>query len=216
MELATQEDLAYEHLRNMVLRGELPKGQFLSQRKLAEEAGAAVITVRGALRRLENDGLIESVPRWGVRVPVEAPEGVRDRYFMREILEVAAVRYMCTRWTPDQATKLREMAHSCDACEGTSDEDIDRFSRLHQRLHLFAAECTGSRRLLTSLSRLLTIGFVQTNARRAWARGRDRSPNHHQALAETFLLGDPEPAERAMREHAARGLKFELETLNAE
>ena len=211
MEQTTQEDRAYQRLRQLILQGKLPKGEFLSQRKLAAKASVAVITARGALRRLENDGLIQSVPRWGVRVPVETREDVRDRYFMREVLEVAAVRHMALGWTPEQAAKLRAMARDCDACRGTSDEDIDRFSRLHHDLHLFIAECAGSRRLLDSLTRLFTIGFMQTNARRGWARGRDRGANHHRAFAKAILSGDADRAEQAMREHVARGLKYELE-----
>ena len=216
MELITQEHKAYERLKDMILRGELPRGEFLSQRKLAEEAGTAVITVRGALRRLENDGLIENVPKWGVRVPVETPEAARDRYFMREILEVGAVRYMAQRWAREQADRLREMARACDACEGTSEEDVERFSHLHQSLHLFIAECTGSHRLLDNLTRLFTIGFMQANARRGWARGRDHGPDHHTAFAESLLSGDPDRAEQAMREHIARGLSHELEILSDE
>jgi DNA-binding transcriptional MocR family regulator len=63
----TSEQQVTDRLRRHILAGELPVGEFLSQRKLAELAGTSVISVRGALRQLENEGLIENVPRAGVR-----------------------------------------------------------------------------------------------------------------------------------------------------
>ena len=88
----TNEEMAYHLLRDLLLRGELPVGKFLSQRMLCERAGVAEVTVRPALRLLQNEGLIEYIPRWGVRVPVETEDSLRDRYFMREVLEVAAFK----------------------------------------------------------------------------------------------------------------------------
>ena len=40
--IKTSEDKAYETLKNLILDGELPKGEFLPQRKLAERTGTAV------------------------------------------------------------------------------------------------------------------------------------------------------------------------------
>ena len=74
---ATNEQQAYEKLRSAILRGEFPHGQFLSQRDLAERAGAAITTVRAALRTLESEGFIENVPRWGVRIPSETASAVK-------------------------------------------------------------------------------------------------------------------------------------------
>ena len=59
----TKEQLAYESLRELIVRGELPLGEFLSQRMLTSKVDSTMVNVRPALRQLENDGLIESIPR---------------------------------------------------------------------------------------------------------------------------------------------------------
>lgn len=89
----TVEEQAYLSLRQEILGGELPAGEFLSQRKLAARSGVSVISVRGALRSLENEGLIENAPKWGVRIPQDTPATFTDRYFMRETLEVGLIQH---------------------------------------------------------------------------------------------------------------------------
>ena len=108
--METKEDIAYGKLKHLILAGQLPRNEFLSQRMLAEKADSVVITVRAALRRLEKDGLVEGVPKWGFRIPQETEETVRDRYFVRELLEAAAARRIVGDHTEEDAVRLRRLA----------------------------------------------------------------------------------------------------------
>ena len=120
----TKEDIAYGRLKELILVGALPRGEFLSQRMLAERVDAAVITVRAALRQLENDRLIESVPQWGVRIPLETEDSVADRYFLRELLEVGAVQRLVLRREDIEVDTLRSSARACDELSAESESDF--------------------------------------------------------------------------------------------
>ncbi|MBL4702200.1 MAG: GntR family transcriptional regulator [Phycisphaeraceae bacterium] len=61
--MKTSEQITYERLKDLIVDNKLPQGEFLSQRKLAESVGATLVTLRSSLRSLENDGLVENVPR---------------------------------------------------------------------------------------------------------------------------------------------------------
>ncbi|MFW5843559.1 MAG: GntR family transcriptional regulator, partial [Spirochaetota bacterium] len=124
----TKEDLAYHGLKELIVLGELPRGTFLSQRMLAAKCGVNVVTVRGALRQLENDGLIENVPQWGVRIPEETEEAVRDRYFLREILEVAAVRKIVGRRDEIDPAELTARAVACDTLSSEPGDDYKEYA----------------------------------------------------------------------------------------
>ncbi len=213
MDLCTQEDVAYRELKELILAGELTPGQFLSQRFLAERLGAAVITVRGALRRLENDGLIENVPQWGVRIPIETPETLADRYFLREILEEAAVRRCRERLTPAEREELLTLAKACDEASGETTQDLQNFAANHAAFHEFLTGHSGSPLLHETLGRLISRSFMLLNARRGWGRGRDRGNRHHQNLAEVLLGEKTADALKAIREHIRRGYEFECEVL---
>jgi len=58
-------DKAYKILQRAIIENELPKGKFLSQRMLSKMTNTSVVSVREALKKLEYERLIESIPRWG-------------------------------------------------------------------------------------------------------------------------------------------------------
>ena len=215
MDLKTQEDEAYEQLRDLILAGELAVGEFLSQRMLASRVGAAVITVRGALRRLENDGLIENVPRWGVRIPRETEEQIQDRYFVREVLELAALRRLGGTLGAREAEELLVLARHCDELGAKGSKDARAFAEAHLAFHRFLPDCCGSWMLKVFLERLNLQSLMLFNAQRGWARGVDRDAPHHEKLARILSAGDVERAETQLREHIRRGLDNELAAFQA-
>lgn len=211
----TKEEEAYKDLRKLILHGTLPIGVFLSQRQLADQVKAAVVTVRGALRRLEGDGLVESQPKWGFRIVQETEEQLRDRYFMREILEVTAVERIVERRDPADEKRIRELAKYCDeASDCASGVNVTEFAERHSNLHLTMAKCSGSTILAETLERMNLRSLMLTNAARGWGRGRDRLPSYHQELVEAIFTYDKEKAVAAIRQHVRRGLEWELEAIH--
>ena len=204
----TNEEIAYHLLRELLLRGELPVGKFLSQRMLCERAGVAEVTVRPALRLLQNEGLIEYIPHWGVRVPIETEESVRDRYFMREVLEVAAIKRILELNNPPCRPGLLERAQLCDRVSDEQPDNIELFAQRHFEFHHYMTQCSGSRLLVESLDRFHLRTMMLFNAKRGWGRGHDR--NSHVQLVQDIFSGDAQHAENVVREHVRRGLEHEL------
>ncbi len=213
--LKTKEEQAYEKLKSLILAGELPRNQFLSQRMLAEKAGTNITTIRTALRQLESDDLVENVPRWGVRIPIETEDVVRDRYFVRELLEVGAVRRIIARRTSGilDAGGISEKAKLCDSIARESPKDIDKFFRAHFDFHLELAKLSDSPLLMLSLSRIHFKSIMLGNARRAWAQG---ASVNHERMVKVILGADEESAVEAIVDHIHQGLEKELLTLRGE
>lgn len=209
----TQEDSVCHALRNGILAGELAVGEFLSQRKLAERFDTSLITLRAALRRLENDGLLENVPRWGVRIPKDTPEQVRDRYFMRETLELAALARALPNMDAARWSRLVELAAACDANTGSDEAAIRAFAADHHTLHRHLVDYAGSPLLLEQYDRLMARCVMLVNARRGWATGRDRGGDYHQSLIRSLRELSPANAAAALRDHIRRGLEYELDAI---
>jgi DNA-binding GntR family transcriptional regulator len=208
----TQEDTVFLSLKEGIVGGKVPVGEFLSQRKLAQQFDTSLITLRAALRRLENHGLIESIPRWGVRIPQDNPEKVRDRYFMREVLELAAWKRARPSLTQAQAARLSELAVACDEFQGADDTAIRGFADVHMTLHRSLVEYADSRELLAHYERLMARCLMLINARRVWAEI-DHGPRYHQALVRTLLESSQDEAVAALRAHIRLGLTGELKQL---
>jgi DNA-binding GntR family transcriptional regulator len=210
----TQEDTVFEALQKDIFAGEMPVGTFLSQRKLAAQFETSLITLRAALRRLENCGLIENVPRWGVRIPEDSPEQVRDRYFMREVLELGGLSRALPGMGEPQWGRLQALAAACDANGGRGDAAIRAFAGTHHALHRCLVECADSPLLLEQYDRLMARNLMLINARRGWATGRDRSNDHHQTLIRSLRALPLTEASAALRDHIRRGLEAEMQAMS--
>lgn len=88
---------AYEKLRSEIVAGSLPAGSVLRETTIAAQYGVSRTPIREALRRLEQDGLVERRERSMV-VRTCSPE---------EILEIYAVRIALEGLTARMAAEVR-------------------------------------------------------------------------------------------------------------
>lgn len=154
------------NLRGAVLDGRFGPGQRLVERELCELTGASRSSVREALRQLESEGLVETVPNRGIVVARVSAKDAADLYGVRAALESLAARLFTERAGPDLRRQLDDAleriasaaaAHDhaamlaakrrfYDVLLRGADNDylLDMLSRAHARVHQLRA---------TSLSR---------------------------------------------------------------
>jgi DNA-binding GntR family transcriptional regulator len=191
---------AYEEIRNRILSGELSPGERLTIRAMADLTGVSTIPVVQALHQLESDGLIESFPQWGSRVIVLNRETTRDRYLLREAVECQVARILATHIAPDDAQQLGEMAEELDCLLAANPMD-DAFWDLDRRFHQTMARYTDSRSLLRALEHISLFRLLQKTREQVAMQHIELPANLHRSLVKAILSGDPDAAERQMREH---------------
>ena len=212
--MKTSEEITYDRLKGLIINNKLPQGEFLSQRKLAESVGATIVTLRSSLRLLENDGLVENVPKWGVRIPVESEESIRERYYVRELLEVGAVDRMLELNAPSTRKVLMEKAAACDAVELNGPESFQDFARKHTDFHLTITQLSGNQLLCKELSRLNFRSMMLSNAKYGWeVQGENLNKSHHRDFVRAIFENDRTTALQVVKEHIRRGCRQEIETL---
>jgi DNA-binding GntR family transcriptional regulator len=82
----------YEKLRDWIVQGKLEPGEQLRDQELAERLGISRTPVREALRRLEDEGLVETAKnRWTRVKPVDLKEA-EQIYPIRAVLDGLALR----------------------------------------------------------------------------------------------------------------------------
>lgn len=207
---ASLADEAYLAIRDEILRGQLRPGTPLSRRRLARELGMSVLPVTEALRRLEDDGLVERRARAGTRVRVPSDTDIRELYELREAIETQSARLFAERATPAERLELRRLAEHVDVLFSrlrTAGDDAEfRFAvhSQHVQLHMCIAEHAGSRLLKQMIERnhvLILNWLFDVSARRT-----PLPPSFHAQLAEAIVSGNPEIADAAMRAHVRYGL----------
>jgi GntR family transcriptional regulator, trigonelline degradation regulator len=93
-------------LREAIAQGELPPGRRLIERELCELMRVSRTSIREALRELESEGLITTLPNRGPIVAVMDPTLARSIYEVRISLEVLATRLFTKRANEKQMVQL--------------------------------------------------------------------------------------------------------------
>jgi GntR family transcriptional regulator, gluconate operon transcriptional repressor len=117
-----------DHLRRLIIVGELPAGTHLVEAELSETFDVSRGPVRDALRQLRAEGLVESRRR-GVFVIGLTSDDIDELYLLRQILETEVVR-LCMRrpdldLTPVHAAVDRmKVAAAADDAATFADADL--------------------------------------------------------------------------------------------
>jgi len=101
---------AYSALKKDILTCELDPGSTIAQSQLVKRYDFGITPVREALKRLEQEGYVQSIPRFGYLITAITLKDVEDLYDLRLILERSAVRIAIQRATDEQLTQIQEKA----------------------------------------------------------------------------------------------------------
>ena len=98
-------DQLLEHLRDLVIEGELAAGARVPERLLCERFGVSRTPLREALKVLAAEGLIELSPNRGARIARPTAEDVAQALKVIGALEALAGELACARVTADEDRK---------------------------------------------------------------------------------------------------------------
>ena len=87
-------DQVFEKLENDIIQGVYPRGEILTELKLVDQLGVSRTPIREALRRLEQERLIEDTGK-GSRVVGITEEDLEDIMNIRQRIEGLAAYYAC-------------------------------------------------------------------------------------------------------------------------
>lgn len=197
--------LAYERIRERILKGDYPPGAALSRRKLAEELGMSLLPISEALQRLEAAGLIETRPRAGTRVRIPPKQEVLERYLLREALESQAARLFAANASAKEREDLIRAGEQLDKLyaicdEGDAEPEFLYSVRLkHVKFHLKIAEGARCELLRSAIEREQDLMYNWLSDRVAQIR--PLPAGYHGKLAEAVASDDILRADEAAREH---------------
>lgn len=192
-------DIAYEHLRELIVNGSFAPGQRLTLTELATVCGMSHMPVREAQVRLQREGLLESEPHKGMRVVELSLKDARDLFAIRTELEGLAAYSACAAGDTGLVGDLDTINKRFVAAFGAADLSAMGAANLafHERI-LQAADNTQLKRLLADVwtaSLRYRLGYKLIPG-----RAQSTIAEHAQIIA-ALRTGDPERARAAAREH---------------
>ncbi len=98
----------YRRLRAWIIEGRLQPGELLRDQDIAATVGVSRTPVREALRRLEDEGLVETaLNRWTRVAPIDVDKAA-EIYAIIEAIELFALETAIDRLTPQDLSRMRE------------------------------------------------------------------------------------------------------------
>ncbi len=192
-------DQAYVALRAAIVGAQLEPGRRLSENQLADLIGVSRTPVRDALARLRDERLVAIVPQLGTFVTFIDEEAVADAHFVREALEVGAVRIAADQATGDDLAALHDNLRAQE--HAVAADDAEAFARLDDDLHRLLCDLSGreaawrlSERTRGQLDRVRLLSLPE-------AGYRDQMLAEHRAVVAAVAAHDAPLAERELRHH---------------
>jgi GntR family transcriptional regulator, rspAB operon transcriptional repressor len=198
-ETETIRQKVHKYVREQVLNGEIGPNERLIETKIAHEIGTSRTPVREALHSLEQEGLIESLPRIGYRVKTISDQEAIEIWEIRSAIETLAARWACSK---AQKQLVKELGKNIAMAEKEASQGrIENFVDIDGQFHEIIARLSGGTRLLE---------LAQTMRRHA-LRYRIQSIHHpetvnraiegHKAILRAIEDGDLDSLNQAIRNH---------------
>ncbi|SEB31392.1 GntR family transcriptional regulator [Streptomyces melanosporofaciens] len=138
-------DMIAARLRQALADGEITEGEQLVEPDLVASFGASRPTVREALQRLVQEGLVTAIPHRGVFVTTFSPEDLADIYDARRAIETSAALRLAETQDPAVLASLRE--HHRAMTTAVTADDPAELTAADMRFHETLVACLRNQRL---------------------------------------------------------------------
>ena len=208
---ASLADQVFERLEDDIVYGVYKRGEVLTELKLAETLGVSRTPIREALRRLEQERMIEDCGKGSV-VRGITKEDLLDIMDIRLRIEGLATRYAAENITPEG---VEELAHLVDLQEFYhSKGDIARLQAVDDEFH--SAICRLSKHNILN-DTLIPLHRKTRLYRKIAMEDHERSPKtlqEHREIYEAIISGDGAKAKSLMKQHIENAKKHMIGCVN--
>jgi GntR family transcriptional regulator of vanillate catabolism len=201
---------AFIGLREMLLHGELGRGERISELSLVARLGTSRTPIRLALERLAHIGMLDVLPAGGFTVRGFTLAEALDAIELRGVLEGTAARFAAERLGDE--SELNGLRHACRQMEALDGLTIDTFAiymDLNESFHGGFIELAKSAMLRRALEQVSSLPFASASA---MVFPTSVLPNadanlviandHHRSIVEAIAQRQGARAESVAREHA--------------
>jgi DNA-binding GntR family transcriptional regulator len=197
-------ELAVDQLRREILGGAFVPGDRLVEEQITRRFQISRAPLREALRLLAQQGLVEHLPRRGVRVATLSPTDVEELFELRDVLE----RHAVSKAMPGVGSLTglrRELAAMRDAA--AAGQAFER-AEAHRRFHVELVALAGQRQLRLAyepiLVRLQLHMAMNLRREEEVVASSDDGVRRHTVLLAAVESDDPAEVLSALANHGAQ------------
>jgi DNA-binding GntR family transcriptional regulator len=202
---------AYQALRQQIAVGGLAPGERVTERGLAARLGVSATPVREALRRLEQERLIDRSGPRVVTIAAHSQDTIRELMYAETVIRAAAARFATVKITEKVLDEMQSLVDTLESGMDTADPGTQlTLARRFDDLLLAAAGNEIVAGLVDSVSVFgwqIRLRAVQAMHADDPAVGRNRIRAHRDILA-ALRVRDAARVESLMRTHLTTALDY--------
>lgn len=203
-----------EKLREAILDDYFKPGDRLYEKDLCEQFGVSRTTVREALRQLEAEGLVATVPNQGPVVTRVLLDEAEDIYQIRELLECLACRLFAERASDDEVLELTRCVEGLEKAAEAG--DLKQYLALKNSVYEILFFGCGNRVAHTLFKSLFArVNFLRKTSLARPGRTSD-SAAELRAILKAIQERDPDAAHDKCLDHVRKASAVALEGLRRE
>ena len=189
----------YGILRDRILNEEYKKGDKLNELILSKELGISRTPIREALKQLELEGLVESIPNKGVYVLGFSPRDLDDMFELRILLEGLAIELAIDRIDEVVLSKLKELLELMEFY--TLKRDKDKLNHFNVLFHETIYQGTDSMYLEQLLSDVHYYVSVTSKNSISQVERMESSLAEHREILDAIMAKDKTLAKNIIQKH---------------
>lgn len=213
VETTNLRDQIYEILHDMILGREILPGEKILEEDLATKMGVSRTPIRECLCRLENEGIVEIIPRRGAFLRKYSRKKVAEIFDMREVLEGLVARLAATGHGPELNGRIRLVLDRVYPLPDQG-ENLTRFTRADVEFHHLLLNACNNEMLRNAMA-VINTHLQIIRARTVVIPGRARrTVEEHYGVLDAVEKQNPTLAEELMRRHVVSVRNHALASLN--
>lgn len=195
---------ALNQIRKAIVSRRLRQGDRIVETHLAQQMGISKFPIREAIRNLEKEGLIVTIPFKGAYVSSFDERDLEELYTLRSALEELAIRILMDRINDGKIKKFNSILTKMK--KAARERNVEKMISEDMTFHRTICEFSGHRKLLELWSTLeYQIRSFIALEEYTYERVQQLVETHHPVL-EAIKSGDKHLAEKRMRDHLSEAM----------
>ncbi len=142
-----REEMVYQVLKKEILDLELKPGQLIRENEICERFSVSRTPVRDALRLLQEQGFVKTVPYKGIFVTLLSLSNIKQMIYMRVAVETMVLRDFMEIVSPMQMERIRYEIRKQKAVILEPDFKPEQFYRMDAQMHSIWFQATKKQKL---------------------------------------------------------------------
>lgn len=201
-------DEAYQAIKKVMF--ESSADDTYSERQLAAQLGFGLASIRSALERLRNEGLVIVGPHLGVRLPELSIENISDFYELRSVLETHVVANLASRSYELSFVEIESIISEQRNC--VSRQNASLYYQLDTQFHLALAKIYGNAEITRALESLRDrMHRLSSRLHSGHPERLKQNFEQHLSIFKSIRTGDVQEAQVQLQQHLYRARDLVLD-----